>query len=261
MLGMIAGGFLFCQGGKNEVSTMRISPFQTKAAAASRDSTLPERHTNITALYEAFSLLLEGVVTARVFPEQGSCVDLDCTKVGPINRAGRFGGGDWPPQGLTMVGTCRIINIKDAIEHVVAAGVEGDFVELGAWRGGASMYARAILNALGQNSRKVHVFDAWDVLQQYQDARSYMAVSEDRVRDYFTDFGFMEGSNFVKGLFKDTLPAWREINLGIKVAILRVDGNLYSSHQVRKECVAFVIFFFLVSHTHTFPNSFAERIL
>ena len=204
------------------------------AAARSGGSALPERHANVTALYESYAHMLEGVVTARVFPEQGSCADLECSGVGPMDFAGRFGGGDWPPQGLTMVGTCRIWNIKEAIEHVVAAGVEGDFVELGAWRGGASLYARAMLNALGQGHRQVHVFDAWDALQQYILAKAYMAVPVARVEGYFSAFGLTEGTHFVKGLFKDTLPEWRAQHEGRKVAILRVDGNLYSSHQVSR---------------------------
>jgi hypothetical protein len=202
------------------------------AAHSGGSAALPERHANVTALYESYAHVLEGVVTARVFPEQGSCADLECRGVGPMDFAGRFGGGDWPPQGLTMVGTCRIWNIKEAIEHVVAAGVEGDFVELGAWRGGASLYARAMLNALGQGHRQVHVFDAWDALQQYILAKAYMAVPVARVEGYFAAFGLTEGTHFVKGLFKDTLPEWRAQHEGRKVAILRVDGNLYSSHQV-----------------------------
>jgi hypothetical protein len=229
VLGVALGGAVF---GPASAPTHHLCPVHP-AHATSGTRTLPELHTNVTALYEAYAHMLEGVVTARAFPEQGSCADLECSSVGPLNHAGRFGGGDWPPQGLTMVGTCRIWNIKDAIEHVVHAGVEGDFAELGAWRGGASLYARAIFNALGQDHRQVFLFDAWDALQQYIHAKSYMAAPVARVEASFTSFGLLEGSHFVQGRFKDTLPAWRKQNLGRKLAILRVDGNLYSSHQVR----------------------------
>ena len=63
----------------------------------------------------------------------------------------RLIGRDWPAFGTTMVGHARLHNVRHAIEHAVASGVEGDFAELGVWRGGVATYARAVLNALLQS--------------------------------------------------------------------------------------------------------------
>ena len=51
----------------------------------------------------------------------------------------RAAGMDWPLHGLTMVGLGRLDDLQACVESVVADGVEGDLIEAGAWRGGASI--------------------------------------------------------------------------------------------------------------------------
>ena len=64
-------------------------------------------------------------------------------------------GADWPFSGLTMVGLKRLDDLQACVESVVADGVEGDVIEAGAWRGGASILARATLDSLGADDRLV----------------------------------------------------------------------------------------------------------
>ena len=64
----------------------------------------------------------------------------------------RAAGMDWPLQGLTMVGLGRLDDLQACVESVVADGVEGDLIEAGAWRGGASILMRATLDALGDDA-------------------------------------------------------------------------------------------------------------
>ena len=67
----------------------------------------------------------------------------------------RVRGADWPFSGLTMVGLKRLDDLQACVESVVADGVDGDVIEAGAWRGGASILARATLDSLGADDRLV----------------------------------------------------------------------------------------------------------
>jgi hypothetical protein len=145
-----------------------------------------------------------------------------------------------------MVGELRLQNVREAVEAVVRLGVPGDFAELGVWRGGVCIYAKAILDLLcegrgapgaegGRGARDVIVFDAFEDLPGYGGATSYLSVSEELVHGAFKRYGVgTDGVVFVKGVFKDSLPAFREARIkagGKPIAVLRVDGNFYDSHQ------------------------------
>jgi hypothetical protein len=130
---------------------------------------------------------------------------------------------------------------------VVAAGVAGDIAELGVWRGGATIYAKAVLRVLGQEAqRKVHVFDAFRSLGGYSSAgqghpqggaAAYLAVGEARVRRTFDNYGLLDdGVVFHRGLFSATAPAFRAAHppggaASRALAVLRLDGNFYASYQ------------------------------
>ena len=63
----------------------------------------------------------------------------------------RASGVDWPLHGVTMVGLPRLDDLQECVEAVVRDGVEGDVIEAGTWRGGASILMRATLDALGDD--------------------------------------------------------------------------------------------------------------
>ena len=52
-----------------------------------------------------------------------------------------------PLHALTMIGRARLRNIRFCIESALNNNVAGDVIETGVWRGGASIYARAVLRA------------------------------------------------------------------------------------------------------------------
>merc|ERR1719220_2958792 len=134
---------------------------------------------------------------------------------------------DWPPYGYTMVGNRRMQNVKFAIEDVVSKNIKGDFAELGVWRGGASIYARLLLNVFGQASRKVHVFDAFESIPGYGASADFLQNSMASVQKNFEKFGALDKNvQFYKGLFKNTVPPFRGT-----LAVLRIDGNFYDSYQ------------------------------
>ena len=114
----------------------------------------------------------------------------------------------------------------------------GDLIETGVWRGGATIFMRAILKARGVTDRLVWVADSFAGLPPPDTARypqdegitlhqfPQLAVPLERVQDNFRRYGLLdEQVRFLKGWFRDTLPT-APIE---RLAILRLDGDLYES--------------------------------
>ncbi len=153
----------------------------------------------------------------------------------PIDLETRAGGRDWPFDAETMIGLRRLDNIQAAVRTVLEEGVPGDWLETGVWRGGASIFARACLEAYGDESRVVWLADSFrgvprPTLHQDRDSTlwttSYLAVDAETVRDNFARYGLLdERVQILPGLFSETLPT-APIE---QIAILRLDGDLYES--------------------------------
>jgi O-methyltransferase len=146
-------------------------------------------------------------------------------------------GRDWPQEAETMIGLRRLDNLQACCEDVLEHGVSGDFIETGVWRGGASIFMRAVLAAYGDRVRTVWVADSFQGLPK-PDPR-YPADAADRwwtfpelvvpleaVQANFARYGLLDGQvRFLPGFFKDTLPT---APIG-QLAILRLDGDMYES--------------------------------
>jgi O-methyltransferase len=155
----------------------------------------------------------------------------------------RATGHDWPFSGLTMVGLKRLDDIQACVESVVADGVPGDVIEAGAWRGGASILARATLDSLGADDRTVWVADSFqglpapnpDVAPEDHELDlsqvDFLAVPVEEVRGYFARFGLDHGLEFVEGFFDETLPSLR----GHRWSTIRLDGDTYEATWVALE--------------------------
>jgi hypothetical protein len=147
-------------------------------------------------------------------------------------------GHDWPKLAHTMIGQKRLSSLRSCVEDVIADDVPGDFIETGVWRGGACILMRGILAAHGITDRTVWVADSFEGLPapdeekypedsgaNWNEAKE-LAVSLEEVRDTFDRYGLLDDKvQFLKGWFKDTLPA-APIE---KLAIARLDGDLYES--------------------------------
>jgi O-methyltransferase/8-demethyl-8-(2,3-dimethoxy-alpha-L-rhamnosyl)tetracenomycin-C 4'-O-methyltransferase len=136
-----------------------------------------------------------------------------------------------------MIGARRMNNVRSECERVLQAGVPGDFMETGVWRGGACIMMRAVLNAYAIADRRVIAADSFagfpapsegveaDAsfhLHAYPD----FAVPLEAVRAAFARYGLLDDQViFLKGLFKDTLPT-APVE---KLAVLRLDGDMYES--------------------------------
>ena len=152
----------------------------------------------------------------------------------PFNETARWCGNDWPKLGLTMVGFERLKNVAQLLIDVIANKVPGAFAELGVWRGGTCIFAKLLFDAMAE-PRAVHVFDAFARIASYAKAsQDFLSVKEDNIPKWFKLYGAYDRNVHIhKGLFRDTLPAFREnaSHAGAKIAVLRVDGNHHDSYQ------------------------------
>ena len=154
----------------------------------------------------------------------------------PNNKC-RVDGTDWPASALTMIGVKRMKQLRKAITQVLADGLPGDLIECGCWRGGASIFMAATLEAY-ESTRKLFVCDSFEGLPAPylpQDEkmclhlggnREYLSVPIHEVRENFMRYGLLNDRvEFVHGWFKDTLPKMRDR----KWCVIRADGDMYSS--------------------------------
>jgi hypothetical protein len=152
----------------------------------------------------------------------------------PFAPSVRATGRDWPCFGYTMVGRARLDNIEWCIRDVVERNISGDFIETGVWRGGSAIFMRAMLQMLKVTDRIVWAADSFEGMPVPENESDgwdmshirLLNVSLEDVKRNFARFGLLDDQvRFLKGWFETTLPA-APIN---KLAILRLDGDLYSS--------------------------------
>jgi hypothetical protein len=153
----------------------------------------------------------------------------------------RAAGMDWPLHGLTMLGLRRLDDLQACVESVVADSVAGDFIEAGSWRGGASLFMRAVLDTLDGPQRRVWVADSFQGFPRPEGGADhgydlsadlagvdFLAVPLEEVKAAFARFGCEQGVEFVPGFFQDTLPGLK----GRTWSIIRLDGDTYDSIRV-----------------------------
>ncbi len=150
----------------------------------------------------------------------------------------KYHGRIWPEKGETMIGFLRLTNLEHCVVDTILENIEGDLIETGVWRGGACIFARAVLQKFGIRDKKVWLADSFDGLPKpcselYPDDKNdkhhtfdELKVTEEEVRRNFEKYKLLDGQVvFLKGWFKDTLPK-APIE---KLSILRLDGDMYES--------------------------------
>ena len=172
---------------------------------------------------------------------------LQIVRSAEFDPAARAEGIDWPVEGETMIGLRRLQNLQDCIIDVLRNHVQGDLIETGVWRGGATIFMRAVLKVFGDQERIVWVADSFaglpppqpDVYPADKGANFHLSndvlgVSLDEVKANFARYGLLDDRvRFLKGWFKDTLPS-APIE---RLAVLRLDGDLYESTMSALECL------------------------
>lgn len=174
-----------------------------------------------------------------------SCPDLEPAFVEIYEEARPF----------TMVSLERLYAVYQAVRHVVRAGLPGDFVECGVWKGGCSMVAALTFAHLGDTSRTLWLYDTFEGMtepeEQDTDYRGESARDRmehegierpgqwchgplDAVKQVMASTGYPEARlRYIQGRVEDTLPTLRPE----RVAVLRLDTDWYASTRHELECL------------------------
>ncbi|MCC7509407.1 MAG: class I SAM-dependent methyltransferase [Planctomycetes bacterium] len=156
---------------------------------------------------------------------------------------------------FTMTDREKVLSLIHAVRYVTSAGIPGDIVECGVWRGGSMMaIARTLLN-MGVHDRELHLFDTFegmptptakDVNHKGHDAREFFDGKKfndregsdwcyaalDEVKANLARVGYPAARiHYIQGKVEDTLPAAAPE----RIALLRLDTDWYEStlHEMR----------------------------
>ncbi|MBS1178430.1 MAG: macrocin-O-methyltransferase [Proteobacteria bacterium] len=190
---------------------------------------------HVERLAQLYLDLMERVLLGVIYEDP----PIDQWSGGVFNPLLRAKGRDWPGKAHTMIGFERLRNLRELMSHTISEQVPGDFVETGAWRGGACIYMRAVLKVFGIVDRSIWVADSFAGLPRPDPTRyptqdqgdmhhtfTELAVSLEAVQENFRKYDLLDDQvKFLKGWFKDTLPV-APID---RIAILRLDGDMYAS--------------------------------
>jgi hypothetical protein len=152
---------------------------------------------------------------------------------------------------FTNTSTERLYALYSAIEYIVRAGIPGDIVECGVAHGGSMMMAALTLQALGDTSRRIILFDTFAGMPKpdpVRDGKLYFEewqrrkiddksshwgdVAMEEVAANMRSTGYpMDKVSLIKGMVEDTL----ESNLPGRIALLRLDTDWYEStaHELK----------------------------
>ena len=160
----------------------------------------------------------------------------------------------------TMVGKRSLQYIYDYVLHVNELGIEGDIVELGVWKGGATM-VMMLAQLKSEHIREFWLFDTFQGLPPptkdddersrkiYKQVLSGTAYGRQRsglvsegkwnygpksiVKNVLRSTGFdMSRVHLIEGKVEETL---RNVTLPSKIAILRLDTDWYASTKIELE--------------------------
>ena len=144
---------------------------------------------------------------------------------------------------VSMLPLARLENLQYCVVDAIVRNVPGDLIETGVWRGGATIFMRGVLKALGITDRDVWVADSFEGLPvpdaekfpveakthrgpMMNKAYGHFAVDLEEVRRNFRAYELLDRQvRFLKGWFKDTLPT-APID---RIAVMRLDGDYYQS--------------------------------
>jgi O-methyltransferase len=142
------------------------------------------------------------------------------------------------PDAHTLASRAAVDNVQFCVENALAAGIDGDLIETGVYRGGLGILMRGVLKAWGETERKVYCADSWEglpapgadiddaVAHDVLKSIDHFAVSLESVKQTFARYGLLDDQVvFLKGWFAETLP-----NAAFeKLAVARLDGDYYES--------------------------------
>ena len=209
------------------------------------DKVLERKRTKEQIKAEAVEIYLEliiSIVSATAFGSQEKSIIPKLREkraVVEFDHAKRLKGDDWTYLGDTMTGVVRLNNVRNLLYDVLHNDIDGDYIETGVWRGGSSVFAKAVLSTeVGGSNRKSYVCDSFRGLppgdrslhkgDQGWDHTPYLEVPDLIVAENFFKLSLLDPKViFAKGFFKDTMPVLKDKIESL--AIMRLDGDMYQS--------------------------------
>ena len=153
------------------------------------------------------------------------------------------------PYSMTTVE--RLYGLWTSVRYLIEAGIEGDFVEAGVWRGGSVMLMAHELLRSGAKLRPLWLYDTfaglpkpdekldidvlgnrgidgWQAHNVTGDTSTWAFADEAEVRANMASTGYPgEHLRFVVGKVEDTVPA----QIPDRIALLRIDTDWYASYK------------------------------
>jgi len=120
----------------------------------SKQSRMKRGQTPLERAQDAYLELIRTVVSGEAYGSAEKSVWVSLRKekktVLDFDPEKRAKGEDWTYLGYTMTGQARLLSLKDMLKQIFKSNVPGDFMETGVWRGGSSIYAKAVMEAYGE---------------------------------------------------------------------------------------------------------------
>lgn len=151
----------------------------------------------------------------------------------------------------TMVPDSGVEFLIHSVKQVLDKNIPGDFIECGVWKGGCAAAMELTSIALQPNSkRQTHLFDSFQGLPPVQPIDGPMAAqwqasvdgpiyydnctaSLATVVQNFVQLGISSQKvKYYPGWFEDTIPEFARNHPNFQIAILRLDGDWYTSTKV-----------------------------
>lgn len=152
----------------------------------------------------------------------------------------------------TMTSLNSMYSLYKAAEYIVKAGIPGDIVECGVWKGGSAMLAAKTLSFFNDTSKKIYLYDTFegmpkpddvdvkirtgasgkDIWQQKQKDGGWAKAKIDEVKQNMHSTAYpTDNLIFVKGKVEDTIPKTKPG----AIALLRLDTDWFSStyHELK----------------------------
>jgi len=150
-------------------------------------------------------------------------------------------------EGYTMTSVARQVALIDTIHYVAENRIHGCFVECGVWRGGSAMLAALTLRAVGDESRRIFLYDTFKGMtgpSSIDTTRDGLAASDMMTKDTRPDgvrciapfaevyqnlvsTGYpMNHISLIEGPIEETIPLHAPPE---PIAVLRLDTDWYES--------------------------------
>jgi O-methyltransferase len=130
----------------------------------------------------------------------------------------------------------RMFALYKATKYVISAGIEGNFVECGVWRGGSAMVIAYTLRALGISNRRIFLYDTFAGMSAQTDEDWAFGVKDKNdyqksdaslaeVKKNMAKTGY-DNFMYVEGKVEDTIL---DKSKHSAIALLRLDTDWYES--------------------------------